>query len=154
VSGAVTVGPVEPRLVAAVRRRIPRDAIGASWGPALDQVWAFLREHPELREDGHNVFLYRRDGDGMMDVAFGVEVVRGFENVGEVELVTTPEGEAASLVHVGAYSGLGAAYQRLSGAIAAMGRERAGPFWEIYGDWNDDPAKLETAIGYLLRAES
>jgi hypothetical protein len=23
---------------------------------------------------------------------------------------------------------------------------------ETYGDWTDDPAKLETTIGYLLRA--
>ena len=150
-SGAVTVGPVAPRLLAAVRRRIPRAMIGASWGPALDQVWAFLREHPELREDGHNVFLYRWAGGGLMDIAFGVEVVRGFDAVDEVELVTTPKGEAASLVHVGAYAGLSASYERLSGEIAAMGREQAGPFWEIYGDWHEDPAKLETTLGYLLR---
>lgn len=28
----------------------------------------------------------------------------------------------------------------------AGGLELAGPNWEIYGDWNDDPAKLETAM--------
>jgi len=56
------------------------------------------------------------------------------------------QGDAASLVHVGAYPGLGAAPRE----IAAMGREQAGPFWEIYGDWSEDPAKLETTIGYLL----
>jgi hypothetical protein len=27
---------------------------------------------------------------------------------------------------------------------------RAGASWEIYGDWNDDPALLETTIKYLL----
>jgi hypothetical protein len=25
------------------------------------------------------------------------------------------------------------------------------PYWEIYGDWDDDPAKLRTDIVYLLR---
>ena len=25
-----------------------------------------------------------------------------------------------------------------------------GGTWEIYGDWTDDPAKLETRIEYLL----
>ena len=23
--------------------------------------------------------------------------------------------------------------------------------WEIYGDWSDDPSKLETTVAYLLR---
>ena len=34
--------------IAAVRRRIPKEAIGASWGPALDRVWQYLRASPGL----------------------------------------------------------------------------------------------------------
>jgi hypothetical protein len=30
------------------------------------------------------------------------------------------------------------------------GRALAGTSWEIYGDWNEDPAKLETLVMYLL----
>ena len=29
-------------------------------------------------------------------------------------------------------------------------RSLAGTSWEIYGDWNDDPTKLETLVVYLL----
>jgi hypothetical protein len=31
------------------------------------------------------------------------------------------------------------------------GREIALPFWEVYGDWSDDPAKLRTDVLYLLK---
>jgi hypothetical protein len=30
-------------------------------------------------------------------------------------------------------------------------RQFAGQSWEIYGDWSDDPSKLETTVAYLLR---
>jgi hypothetical protein len=154
VRSEVTIAPIASRQLAAVRRRIPRAEIGASWGPALDQVWTFLRANPDLREDGHNVFLYRHLGGGIMDVAFGVEVVRSFEAQGEVEPFIMPEGEAASLVHVGDYAGLGETHERVMAGIAEAGRAQVGLFWEIYGDWDEDPAKLETTVGYLLRART
>jgi hypothetical protein len=34
---------------------------------------------------------------------------------------------------------------------AEQGRPLAGPRWEIYGDWREDPAELETEVYYLLR---
>ncbi|MFL5268482.1 MAG: hypothetical protein ACJ8AH_18125 [Stellaceae bacterium] len=33
---------------------------------------------------------------------------------------------------------------------AASNRKIAQASWEIYGDWNDDPALLETTIKYRL----
>jgi hypothetical protein len=33
---------------------------------------------------------------------------------------------------------------------AANNRAFAATSWEIYGDWSDDPSKLETTIVYLL----
>jgi hypothetical protein len=33
----------------------------------------------------------------------------------------------------------------------ANGRALARRSWEIYGDWSDDPAKVETTICYLLK---
>jgi hypothetical protein len=33
----------------------------------------------------------------------------------------------------------------------ANNRHFAGKSWEIYGDWSDDPSKLETTIMYLLK---
>jgi hypothetical protein len=54
----VHIAVVSPRKLAAVRRRIRIEQISRTWRPALDQVWAFLRQNPGLRTDGHNIFLY------------------------------------------------------------------------------------------------
>ncbi|HKS83098.1 MAG TPA: GyrI-like domain-containing protein [Candidatus Acidoferrales bacterium] len=148
----VTVQTVQPRRLAAVRRRVKVGEVAAAWRPALDQVWQFLRSQPGLRTDGHNVFLYHHPSrrDEPMEVDFGVEVARDFAPSGEVRPVETPAGEAAVGVHVGPYDRLGAAHDAIHEWSRTSGRKFAGWSWEIYGDWSDDPAKLETTIVYLL----
>jgi hypothetical protein len=148
----VTLQRVAPRILAAVRRQVAVGAVGSAWGPALDQVWAFLRGRPGLRTDGHNVFLYHHPAErgAPMDVDFGVEVVRDFEPSGEVRPVRTPAGEAAVAVHVGGYDRLGEAHDAVHAWVRANGRAYAGQSWEIYGDPSPDPARTETTVAYLL----
>jgi effector-binding domain-containing protein len=148
----VSTQVVSPRILAAVRRHVALGGIGAVWRPALDQVWAFLRSQPGLRTDGHNVFLYhhpQRRSDPM-DVDFGVEVVREFNASGEVAPMKTPAGKVATALHIGPYEGLGRAHEAIHAWAAAHHRAFAGTSWEVYGDWNDDPAQLETTEMYLL----
>jgi len=150
---SVSVQVVSPRILAAVSRKVAIGGVGAAWRPALDQVWKFLRTQPGLRTDGHNIFLYHhpaRRGDPM-DVDFGVEVVREFSPSGEVKTVNTPAGEVAAVMHLGPYDRLGQTHDAIHAWAAANNRVFAGKSWEIYGDWNDDPAKLETTVMYLLR---
>jgi effector-binding domain-containing protein len=150
---AVKIELLRPRLLAAVRRSATPREIPRVFKPALDLVWAFLREHEGLRTDGHNVFLYHhvdRPEVGM-PIDFGVEVTRRFEPEGEVRCVETPGGEATVLEHRGPYSGLAQAHAALHAWCAANGRIIGSHSLEIYGDWSDDPSKLETTIQYLLR---
>ena len=49
------------------------------------------------------------------------------------------------------------AHRRSAGAYAALqqwragdGRRPAGVNWEVYGDWDDDPAKRRTGVCFLL----
>ena len=144
----VRVEVVSPKLLAAVSREFPVGRVADVWRPALDQVWAFLRTQPGLRTDGHNVFLYHH-GDPMK-ADFGVEVTREFDGSGEVRPVRTPGGEAAVAKHVGPYDGLAEAHRAIHEWVKESGRALAGTSWEIYGDWNEDPAKLETLVMYLL----
>ena len=152
-SVTVSVQPVGARKLAAVRRQVAIGGVAAAWKPALDQVWAFLRTKPGLRTDGHNVFLYHHPTrrELPMDVDFGVEVVRPFEPEGEVRAVETPAGEAAVATHVGPYDRMKETHDAIHAWAAANRRAFAGKSWEIYGDWSDDPSKLETTIVYLLR---
>ena len=148
----VQIEVVSPRLLAAVGREVAVGRVGDVWRPALDQVWAFLRSQPGLRTDGHNIFVYHhptRDGDPM-HADFGVEVTREFAGSGEVRPVRTPGGEAAVVRHIGSYAGLAQAHSAIREWARESGRSLAGTSWEIYGDWNDDPAKLETLVMYLL----
>lgn len=144
----VQVEVISPRLIAAVRREVAAGGVGAVWRPALDQVWAFLRTKPGLRTDGHNIFVYHH-GDPMQ-ADFGVEVTREFEPSGEVRPVTTPSGEAAVVRHIGPYDDLPHAHSAIHAWAKESGRSFAGTSWEIYGDWNEDPATLETLVMYLL----
>ena len=149
----VTVQPVRPRTLAAVRREVSPGAIGAAWGPALDRVWEFIRRQPGLRTDGHNIFLYHHpDRPGSPIVCdFGVEVTHTFAPAGEVFATATPGGEAAVTIHRGAYHRLSEAHQAVERWIAANGRESAGQSWEIYGDPMPNPADTETTVVYLLK---
>jgi DNA gyrase inhibitor GyrI len=148
----VSVRQVNVRMLAAVRRQVRLGEVGSAWKPALDQVWAFLRNQPGLRTDGHNVFLYHHPSQrsAPMTVDFGVEVTRTFAPSGEVRPAETPAGEVAMAVHVGGYERLKETHDAIHAWAAASRRTFAGQSWEIYGDWSDDPSKLETTVVYRL----
>jgi NAD(P)-dependent dehydrogenase (short-subunit alcohol dehydrogenase family) len=46
---------------------------------------------------------------------------------------------------------IGDAHDAVHQQAAAHGRELAGPRWEIYGHWREDPSELETEVFWLLR---
>ena len=137
---AIFVETTSPRILAAVNRRVHPGGVATAFGPALDEVWAFLRKNPGLRTDSHNVFYYdhtRANSEGM-DVRFGVEVTRRFVPSGPVACVETPSSRAAVTVHCGAYSGLGSAHEALRRWFSQNGEKIGAWSMEIYGDWDED----------------
>ena len=157
----VWIDDVAEQAVAAVRMRVAQSEIAKVFGGALDKVWAFLRRHEGLRTDGDNVFIYRvKDSDfaagkmmgsKMMMIEFGVQVTRSFAGDGDVICTSTQSGRAATTLHTGPYNRLNEAHAAVQGWCAQNGHTRAGVDWEVYGDWTDDPAKLETRLFYLLQ---
>jgi effector-binding domain-containing protein len=147
----VVVESASAELIAAVRTKVAIGGIAHAWKPALDQVWAFLRKHPELPR-GHNLFLYHHPHrrDDPMDIDFGVQVERLFDTADTVRCVATPAGTIAKTVHIGPYDGLRGAHDAIHAWCVANNRTIAHASWEIYGDWKDDPAQLETTIKYLI----
>ena len=132
------------------RKRTTFKRISREIGRLLEPVWAFIRANPGLRTDGHNVAIYWDEaGEGSIEV--GVQVVRAFEATDAVVNSATPGGLVATTAHFGPYSELGPAHQAVRAWCKTKGYELAGPFWEVYGDWSDDPATLRTDVFYLLK---
>src|SRR3979411_2798524 len=118
---SVNIQVVPPRKLAAVRREVAPGAVGSAWGPALDKVGDCIRRQPELRTDGHNIFLYHHPKQPGAPILcdFGVEVTRIFETAGEVYASETPGGEAAVAVHRGPYNRMNEAYVAIETWMAA-----------------------------------
>jgi effector-binding domain-containing protein len=147
----ITIKEVPQQLLAAARQRTTFARISAEIGRLLEPVWALIKtERPDLRKDGHNVALYWDEtGDGSIEV--GVQVVKKFEDTDAVVNSATPAGSVATTAHFGSYDQLGRASDAVRAWCQTNGYALAGPFWEVFGDWEDDPAKLRTDVFYLVK---
>ena len=148
----MTLARVEAQTIAVVKARIKMTDVPAAIFPMMDTVWAFIRSR-ELTGHGHNVWLYRGTPPGDMDVEIGVQLEPPFDPEGDVVHSQTPAGMAARTCHYGEYDRLPQVHQGLVSWCMGQGHELAGVSWEIYGDWDDDPAKRRTDI-YHLCAEA
>ena len=106
--------------------------------------------NPPTGERGLNIVYYHGAPDrdlfangGEMLIECGVLMAAGNG--------ATPAGRVVTVAYHGSYDGLGEAYDALSRYCAEHKLARAGPFWEVYGHWNDDPAKLRTDVFQLLK---
>jgi effector-binding domain-containing protein len=115
----------------------------------LDGVWAFLGRN-DLRTDGHNVMVYRNDVP-QLDFEVGVQVARSFGAAGAVVPSALPAGRAAHTVHWGDYADLGDAHDSVLIWCRANGQVTTSVRWEVYGDWDDDPSKVQTDVYWLLQ---
>jgi effector-binding domain-containing protein len=142
----VTVRSVTARPTAVVAATTTWRDFPIRWRPMLDEVYACLRRHHSAKQ-GCNVMLYK---DDVPNVEIGVELLAPCELDGPVVLSALPAGEVAMTVHRGPYEDLGSAYDRLKQWCADNGRALAGPRWEVYGDWRENPQDLETQVYLLL----
>jgi len=145
----VQVTTVAEQLLAAARQRTTLNRVSSEIQHLLEAPWAFLRGNPDLRRDGHNVAVYRNES-GDVSVEVGVQVVRNFAPTDLVVCSATPGGTVATTAHFGPYSELGPAHRAIISWCRENRRPLAGTYWEVYGDWDDNPAKLRTDLFYLL----
>ena len=141
---------VAPRQVAGVRAQVRRGSVGKEFSRYLDQVYA-AGKSGGAQLDGQNIFIYRALQGEMLTVDFCVGAAAPFEPHGAVVPLMTPSGKAAMTMHFGDYGKIGEANAAILAWCAAQGKERAGPSWEVYGHWDNDPEKLRTEIYYLLK---
>jgi len=105
----------------------------------FDQFYAGFKSKGEL-----NVIFYPGPCvEGEFEIRCGVQVPSGGNDA-------TPSGTVATTVYMGPYDRMGPAHEAIHNWARENGRKFAGPSWEVYGHWNEDPAKLRTDIFYLL----
>ena len=135
-----------PIPMAANRIQSRREDLSVNIPKGLDPVWKFLRNRKDMKP-GLNVVVYL-EGPKRMEV--GVQVPTPFEPAEGIVCTQSPAGLAAHGVHIGPYSELGKTYEALHEWIACNKLHMTGPFWEVYGHWNDDQSKLRTDIYFLV----
>jgi hypothetical protein len=136
-----------------VRREVPAAEVAAGIPalimPMFDRVYAGL---PRGGLGGDNVVSYR-PGPGSWTIEVGVTVPAGADPGPVDGLVHSelPAGEVATTLHRGPYDRLGEAHGRVQRWCTDHGAHPpAAHYWEIYGDWREDPAELETEVQYRL----
>jgi effector-binding domain-containing protein len=145
---------VEARELAAVRKTTPRAKLGEAIIAGLDQVYAVLRAR-QATGLGHNVVVYRA-ARGLapadtLDIEVGVQVSETFAPEGDVLALRSPSGRAVVATHVGPYQLIPATGVALRHWMTERGLGSPALDWEVYGDWNEDPARLSTEIYFLVR---
>ena len=122
------------------------------WSSMLDEVYAVVKA-AEMDGAGHgedrwqNVMFYK---DDVPNVEVGVLAAGRFSGAGNVISSALPGGVTAAATHRGPYTGLDLTHRVIRDWCATHGRQLAGPRWEIYGHWREDPRELEAEVHYLL----
>ena len=146
-SHAVVFQQVGSCPLAVVRRRAAQRELSTVVPAACGHVWTALKTH-NVTGAGRHVALYL---DGAINLEVGVEITGAFSGAGDVVRSATPAGPVATVAHIGPYDRLDQAHQAIREWCQAHGHACAGPSWEIYGHWTDDPAQLRTDVFYLLK---
>jgi effector-binding domain-containing protein len=144
----IRVEHVNSQPLAVVRRRASAQELARVVPEACGTVWSVLRAL-QVRGAGRHVAIY---WDGQINLEVGAEVETPFAGHGEVLGSSTPAGPVATAAHFGPYNRLHEAHAAICRWCADRGYTPAGPNWEVYGHWDDDPAKLRTDVFYLLEA--
>jgi effector-binding domain-containing protein len=135
--------------IAAVRRQAARPTFPQVIPEAFDEVWDFVRA-TGTEHNGINVVTYRHTHDDVFDLECGVQVSAPFTPSGAAIATSTPSGLTATATHVGPYHLLRESHAAIHQWCRAHGKTLAGPSWEVYDHWDEDPSKLRTSIFYLL----
>ena len=151
-SSGVSLIATAARPTFVVARQTTWSEFPSLWRSMLDEVYAVVKPAGAGRAGGdeerwQNVMLYK---DDVPNVEVGVLASGPFSDAGNVISSALPAGVTAVATHRGPYAELDLTHRAVREWCAANGRRLAGPRWEIYGHWREDPSDLETEVSYLL----
>jgi effector-binding domain-containing protein len=145
---SVELKQADSQPIAVVRRRASLAELPKVVPDGCGVVWNVVKALPV--KAGRNLAIYLDDD---INLEVGVEIDGSFAGSGPVVRSATPAGRVLTTIHMGPYHRLGEAHQAIRDWSARHQHALAGPNWEIYDHWTDDPSKLRTDVFYLLKGE-
>lgn len=135
--------------LAVVRRQARASDLSRIVPECCGLVWNVARKQ-QVRA-GRHVAIY---WDSAIRLEVGVELCGPFSEEGDVVCSATPGGLVASTTHLGPYSQLGLAHDRIRVWCRENNHRLAGPNWEIYGhwkpEWDRDRSQIRTDVYYQV----
>ncbi len=145
----VEVKTIAAQPMATARGETTKHEIGKNIRRLFDQYYA----NPAPPPRGLNVVYYHCDGEPdqfSRGEAMPIECGTLMPENPSAANSSTPSGRVVSVTYFGPYDGMAEPHTALVEYCKQHGLKRAGPFWEVYGHHNDDPAKLRTDVLHLL----
>lgn len=140
---------VRSRPAAVVRAHVRTNDIADFVGGAFAEVMTVL-ERQHLAPVGPPFSRFTVSGDGF-EVDSGFPTSGAVVPGGRVVPAELPAGTVATTLHTGAYDDLGAAYEAVTGWLAAHGLVQSGTPWECYLD-GPEVAEPRTEVNVPCRA--
>lgn len=144
------VSDIPPVLLAVAQLELPQAQIAARIRGLFDVAYTWLEAAP-VRQVGHNYAIYEKGQTSELLLRAGFPVSEPFASTDEVTCYELPGGRVAHAVHTGPYGEMRRTYQLLEAWCRREALPLSGQSWEVYGDWNNDPARLQTGIFFRLR---
>ncbi|MCU0482930.1 MAG: GyrI-like domain-containing protein [Chloroflexi bacterium] len=144
----VKVGQRDPEIIVSKRLPVRLSEIAAVMGAAFGEVYGFLGAR-RVEPHGPPFVIYHGapSGDDPFEIEICAPVVRETEPPTGWQVQVLPAGTFATLLHVGPYDTIGAAYGTLAGWIDSHGMAMAGPPREVYlSEPTTPPDQVRTII--------
>src|SRR5262245_38330616 len=141
---------VEPTLLAVTEEELDRSHIAGNIRRLFDMVYSWIPTAP-VKQVGHNFAIYEKGRTRDLLIRVGFPVSGPFPETPSVKSFTLAASRVACALHVGPYSDLHRTYTELEAWCRQERLVPSGQSWEVYGDWHEDPSKLETELCLGLR---
>lgn len=150
----VKVGPRDAITVVSKRMPVRLSAIGPAMGAAFGEVYGFLGARG-IAPFGPPFVIYH--GTPSEDDPFDIEICAPVSGAADAppgwQVQVLPAGTFVTLLHVGPYDTVGAAYATLSAWVGAHGLVFAGPPREVYlSEPSTPPDQIRTIIEFPVFA--
>jgi effector-binding domain-containing protein len=146
----VQIARRDATLVVSKRLPVRLSEIGGVIGPAFGEVYGYLGARG-IAGDGPPFVIYHGApvADDPFDIAVCAPVGQTIDPPGGWQMQELPAGMFATLVHVGPYDTIGAAYETMAGWISAHGLVITGPPREVYLSGPETPpAEIRTLVEF------